>query len=339
MSLFFNKRKSTAGVLGLKKFSMKSAAVPFLCLALAQCAPVGAQESPAGSEAIRGSELFKPTQVIKLWESVAPGDTKQLPPEGNTSKPQDRGVADRPVIRIGNVSSPELEIYEPAKEIKTGAAVLVCPGGGYNILAYDLEGTEVCQWLNSIGVTAALLKYRVPRREGREAFEAPLQDAQRAINLLRSKATTLNIDPKRVGCLGFSAGGNLCTMLTTRFATLCYPKTDAADDLLPRPDFTLLIYPAYMVKKDDKSALAPEVVFTKDTPPMFLTMAQDDALGCENVLVPAMALNALKVPFTLHLYPSGGHGYGLRDTGNPVQAWPKRAAEWMQQQNLLGTKQ
>jgi acetyl esterase/lipase len=128
-------------------------------------------------------------------------------------------------------------------------------------------------------------------------------------------------------------------MLTTRFATLSYPKTDAADDLLPRPDFTLLIYPAYMVKKDDKSALAPEVVFTKDTPPMFLTMAQDDALGCENVLVPAMALNALKVPFTLHLYPSGGHGYGLRDTGNPVQAWPKRAAEWMQQQNLLGTKQ
>jgi len=269
---------------------------------------------------------------------VAPGDTKEYPAEGNTSKPQDRGVADRPVIRIGNVSSPELAIFEPAQNIKNGAAVLVCPGGGYNILAYDLEGTEVCQWLNSIGVTAALLKYRVPRREGREPYEAPLQDAQRALNLLRENAEGLGIDPKRVGCLGFSAGGNLCTMLTTRFSTLSYPKADKADERIPRPDFTLLIYPAYMVKKEDKTQLADDVVFTKDTPPMCLTMAQDDGLGCENVLVPAMKLNELKVPFTLHLYPTGGHGYGLRDTGLPVQAWPQRAADWMKQQNLLGEK-
>ncbi len=291
--------------------------------------------SALGQDASVGQGKLVPSRVLKLWSGVAPGDTKEYPAEGNTSKPQDRGVADRPVIRIGNVSSPELAIFEPPQNTKNGAAVLVCPGGGYNILAYDLEGTEVCQWLNSIGVTAALLKYRVPRREGREPFEAPLQDAQRALNLLRENADSLGIDPKRVGCLGFSAGGNLCTMLTTRFSTLSYPKVDTADERIPRPDFTLLIYPAYLVKKEDKTQLADDVVFTKDTPPMFLTMAQDDGLGCENVLVPAMKLNELKVPFTLHLYPTGGHGYGLRDTGLPVQAWPQRAADWMKQQKLL----
>jgi len=296
------------------------------------CSSAFCQESTSND-----SKLI-PSRVIKLWASVAPGDTKEYPAEGNTSKPQDRGVADRPVIRIGNVSSPELTVFMPPQEQKNGAAVLVCPGGGYNILAYDLEGTEVCQWLNSIGVTAALLKYRVPRREGREPYEAPLQDAQRALNLLRENAVDMGLDPKRIGCLGFSAGGNLCTMLTTRYATLSYSKVDQADDRIPRPDFTLLIYPAYLVKKDDKTQLAEDVVFTKDTPPMFLTMAQDDGLGCENVLVPAMKLNELKVPFTLHLYPTGGHGYGLRDTGNPVQAWPQRAAEWMKQQKLLESK-
>jgi len=277
----------------------------------------------------------KPFTTIKLWSGKAPGENKEYPAEGNTSKPGDRGVVDRPVIRIGNVTEPDLRIYSPDPKLATGACVLVCPGGGYNILAYDLEGTEVCEWLNSIGVTAALLKYRVPRREGRPPYEAPLQDAQRALNLLRSRADAIGIDPKRIGCLGFSAGGNLCTMLTTRFSTLSYPKADAADEGTPRPDFTLLIYPAYLIDNDNKQQLASDVVFTKDTPPMFLTMAQDDGLGCENVLLPAMKLNELKVPFTLHLYPTGGHGYGLRKTNNPALDWPNRAAEWLKQQGIL----
>lgn len=301
----------------------------FLCLltlAWLTCNFCSAQQPPANQ------------QSIPLWGERAPGESKEYPAEGDTSKPGDRGVADRPVIRIGNVSKPDLTIYSPAPDKNTGACVLVCPGGGYNILAYDLEGTEVCQWLNSIGVTAALLKYRVPRREGKPPFEAPLQDAQRALNLLRSRAETLHIDPTRIGCLGFSAGGNLCTMLTTRYGTLTYPKSDEADELVPRPDFTLLIYPAYLTEKESKQQLASDVVFTKDTPPMFLTMAQDDPLGCENVLVPAMKLNELKVPFSLHLYPTGGHGYGLRDTGNPTQAWPQRAAEWMKHKGLLEPK-
>jgi acetyl esterase/lipase len=302
-----------------------SAAVPLFLASILCCSGL-AQESGEGF------------QTIKLWSDKAPGETKEYPAEGDTSKPGDRGVADRAVVRIGNVTQPDLRIYSPAPDKATGACVLVCPGGGYNILAYDLEGTEVCQWLNSIGVTAALLKYRVPRREGKPPYEAPLQDAQRALNLLRSKATELKIDPKRLGCLGFSAGGNLCTMLTTRFSTLSYPKADAADELVPRPDFTLLIYPAYLIDKDNKQQLASDVVFTKDTPPMFLTMAQDDGLGCENVLIPALKLNELKVPFSLHLYPTGGHGYGLRNTGSLSRTWPDRAADWMKQQGFLEAK-
>jgi acetyl esterase/lipase len=124
-------------------------------------------------------------------------------------------------------------------------------------------------------------------------------------------------------------------MLTTRFTEISYPKSDAADEGTPRPDFTLLIYPAYMTDKENKLQLSSDVVFGANTPPMFLTMAQNDALGCENVLVPAMKLNELKIPFSLHLYPTGGHGYGLRDTGDPVQAWPQRAAQWMEQQGFL----
>ena len=305
---------------------IRSSALVSLLLASIACGSISAQES---------SKTF---QTIKLWSDRAPGETKEYPAEGDTSKPGDRGVADRAVVRIGNVTQPDLRIYSPAPYKATGACVLVCPGGGYNILAYDLEGTEVCEWLNSIGVTAALLKYRVPRREGKAPYEAPLQDAQRALNLLRSKSNELKIDPKRIGCLGFSAGGNLCTMLTTRFSTLTYSKSDAADELVPRPDFTLLIYPAYLIDKNNKQQLASDVVFTKETPPMFLTMAQDDGLGCENVLVPALKLNELKVPFSLHLYPTGGHGYGLRNTASLSRTWPDRAAEWMQQQGFLESK-
>jgi len=267
--------------------------------------------------------------VIKLWPGTPPGDTKELPAESDLTKPGDGQVAGRSVIRLGNVSEPTLTIYPADPAQATGAAVLVCPGGGYNILAMDLEGTETVEWLNSIGVTAGLLKYRVPRRDGRAPSDAPLQDAQRAINLLRSKASELKIDPKRIGVLGYSAGGNLSTQLSTRFASTTYPKVDSADELVPRPDFTLLIYPAYLVNPENKQELAKDILIPADAPPMFLTMAQDDPLGCENVLVPAAELNRLKIPLSLHLFPTGGHGYGLRPTDNPSTHWPERAADWL----------
>lgn len=279
--------------------------------------------------------LAQETTLIRVWPQSAPGESGSLPEESDSTKPTDGQVAGKRVIRLANVQSPTLTLYRPAKEKDTGAAVLVCPGGGYNILAMDLEGTETCQWLNSIGVTAALLKYRVPRREGRPPHEAPLQDAQRALNLLRHQASSLGIDPKRIGCLGYSAGGNLCGLLSTRFSTRTYEAVDDADQLVARPDFCMLIYPAYLVDPKNRSQLSDTFQIPSDAPPMFLTMAQDDPLGCENVLVPALELNRLKIPFGLHLFPSGGHGYGHRPTDNPVTHWTDQAEGWLRERGIL----
>lgn len=273
--------------------------------------------------------------ILRVWPQSAPGESGQLPPESDSTKPTDGLVAGNRVTRWANVQDPTLTIYQPESEKKTGAAVLVCPGGGYNILAMDLEGTETCQWLNSIGVTAALLKYRVPRREGRPPHEAPLQDAQRALNVLRSQAAFLGIDPQRIGCLGYSAGGNLCGLLSTRFAELTYDRVDPSDDLVPRPDFCMLIYPAYLVDSKDRNQLSEAFRIPADAPPMFLTMAQDDPLGCQNVLVPAMELSRLKIPFGLHLFPTGGHGYGHRRTANPSTQWTDQAEAWMRERGYL----
>lgn len=273
--------------------------------------------------------------VLRVWPASAPGEMGTLPQEFDATKPTDGLVAGKRVIRWANVQDPTLTMYQPPKETKTGAAVLVCPGGGYNILAMDLEGTETCQWLNSIGVTAALLKYRVPRREGRPPHEAPLQDAQRALNTLRWQAASLGIDPNRIGCLGYSAGGNLCGLLSTRFANLSYPRSDAIDDIVPRPDFCMLIYPAYLVDSNERTRLADAITIPNDAPPMFLTMAQDDPLGCENVLVPAMELRRLKIPFGLHLFPTGGHGYGHRRTANPSTQWTDQAEAWLRERGYL----
>jgi len=272
---------------------------------------------------------------LRLWPARAPGESATLPAEVDTTKPTDGLVAGKRVVRWANVSDPTLTLYRPAPDKDTGAAVLVCPGGGYHILAMDLEGTETCEWLNSIGVTAALLKYRVPRREGRAPHEAPLQDAQRAMNLLRSQADSLGIDPKRIGCIGYSAGGNLCGLLSTRFDTLTYDKLDAADDLVPRPDFCMLIYPAYLADPNDRTQFAKDFRIPEDAPPMFLTMAQDDPLGCENVLLPAIELGRKKIPFGLHVYPTGGHGYGHRPTENPVTRWTERATEWLLERGIV----
>ena len=272
---------------------------------------------------------------LRVWPELAPGDKGDLPNEIDSTKPTDGLVAGQRVIRLANVQIPTLTIYQSSPENRTGAAVLVCPGGGYNILAMDLEGTETCQWLNSIGVTAALLKYRVPRREGRQPHEAPLQDAQRALNTLRSQSGELGIDPKRIGCLGYSAGGNLCGLLSTRFSKRTYDRIDAIDELIPRPDFCMLIYPAYLIDSKDRSKLAEMFQIPPDAPPMFLTMAQDDPLGCENVLVPAMELNRLKIPFGLHLFPSGGHGYGHRQTGKPSAQWIDQATAWLRERGYL----
>jgi acetyl esterase/lipase len=204
---------------------------------------------------------------------------------------------------------------------------LVCPGGGYGILAYDLEGSEVCEWLNQQGVTAVLLKYRVPARKDRPRYEAPLQDAQRAISLMRQHASEWGIDPKRIGILGFSAGGHLAAV--TSHAERAYPVSDATDDFDFRPNFTVLIYPAYLTEKDKNDALPAELPVSVKTPPTFIAITMDDPVRVEGAFGYALAMKKAKASCELHVYPEGGHGYGLRKTDKLVTTWPDRVTDWL----------
>ena len=274
-------------------------------------------------------------EVIQLWPNGAPGEKDKLGEEKDITKPTDRPVAGKPVIRLGNVSNPTLTIYRPAKDKDTGAAVVVCPGGGYHILAIDLEGTEICEWLNSIGVTAGLLKYRVPARTGQERYAAPLQDAQRALGILRSRAKELNLNPRHIGIMGFSAGGHLSATASNNYQKRAYDLIDAADEASCRPDFSLLIYPAYLTTKEDIFQLAPEVCVSTNTPSTFIVQTQDDGVKVECSLAYATALQKVKVPMELHLFPVGGHGYGMRPTEMPVTHWPKLAEGWMRSSGFI----
>lgn len=270
---------------------------------------------------------------IRLWPAAAPGETASVGEEKDQSKPGQGLVAGKPVIRTGNVSDPTLTVYSPPKDKDTGTAIVVCPGGGYSILAYDLEGTEVCEWLNSIGVTGILVKYRVPARKERPRFEAPLQDAQRAISLTRKNAAEWGINPQRIGVLGFSAGGHLAA-ITSNSPALSYPAIDAADTGF-KPDFAVLIYPAYLTSKEQPSVVVPELPVSEKTPPTFIAMSQDDPVGVEGALHYSLALKKAKVPFEMHIYPVGGHGYGMRRTDKMVTTWPDRVADWMQSNGWL----
>ena len=267
-------------------------------------------------------------QTIKLFPNVAPGETKTL-----IEKDDDSGdlVGGLTVDRKMNVGVPAITIY-PAQGKTEAPAMLVCPGGGYSILAYDLEGTEICSWLNSIGITAVLVKYRVPRREGRPKHEAPLQDLQRAISYVRYHARQLHINPDQIGVMGFSAGAHLSVMASTSFHTRTYAAIDEIDKVSCRPDFCLLIYPAYLSGENFK--LASEVKVTSQVPPTMMVQAEDDQYFIDSSLFYYYALKQAKVPAWLHLYSKGGHGYGMRDTGCAVNEWPQRAADWFKELEL-----
>lgn len=266
--------------------------------------------------------------TIQLWPHGAPGEKGNAKKERDTTTAKDGLVAGRRVIRLTNITDPTLTIYKPSKN--SGAAIIVFPGGGYHILAMDLEGTEVCAWLNSIGVTGILLKYRVPPQPGVARYKAPLQDAQRAVGFVRDHAKQWDINPNRIGVLGFSAGGNLVALLSNHFSQRTYRAVDSADQVSCRPDFALLIYPAYLVdKKPQGFSLAPEIKVTPQTPPTFLVQAEDDPVHVENCVFYFLALKNAKVPAEMHLYAKGGHGYGLRRTAMPITGWPALATKWL----------
>jgi acetyl esterase/lipase len=274
------------------------------------------------------------TTTLPLWPSGVPGDKNvaagQM--EADTTTPADALVAGKRVERLGFVSTPTLTFYRPDESTANGAAIVVLPGGAYKILAYDLEGTEVCTWLNSIGVACALVKYRVPNAGPYPTHTQDLADAQRAVRLVREHTSEWHLDSKRIGVLGFSAGAHLAAVLGTHPAH-SYPPTDAADQLSARPDFSLLIYPAYLVKESDQEnkddPLTPEVQPVALTPPTFLVQAEDDPIKVENALHYYEALRRVDVSAEMHLYAHGGHGFGLRPTKLPITHWPDLASAWM----------
>jgi acetyl esterase/lipase len=277
-----------------------------------------------------------PPAPIPLWPGGAPGEQPGASEEHDTTTEKSPLIAGKRVARVGGITNPTIQVYSPPKGKNTGAAVVVFPGGGYSILALDLEGTEVCEWLQSIGVTGVLLKYRVPPHKGAVRYAAPLQDAQRAVRLVRSRAQEWGIDATKVGVLGFSAGGHLAAAASTNFDTDTYPAADVADKLSARPDFAVVIYPGYLsVKTPEGEKVAPELRLSASTPPTFLVQAEDDPVRMENALYYYLALKNAKVPAELHLYAQGGHGYGLRPTDKPITGWPALVEKWLHTTGVL----
>ena len=267
---------------------------------------------------------------LPIWPGAAPDAHAQLVrgPEYVTNVLSSGGVS---WIAVCNVSLPTMTVYSP-KGKNTGVGVVVFPGGGYNCLAIDLEGTEICDWLTSRGITAVLLKYRVPLKKAGPYGESPLalEDAQRTVGLLRFHAAEWHVDPHKIGVIGFSAGGHMVAAISTHFDKRSYPAADAADKESCRPDFAIACYPGHLWNEDKGFVLNPNVPVTRNTPPTFLVQAEDDHVDNVNhSLVYYAALKNAGVPVEMHLYAQGGHAFGLRPTKFPVKDWPQLVEVWL----------
>ena len=272
-------------------------------------------------------------EEIKIWPGSLPDGSAEFSPkqiETLSSKTTDE--------RIAFVDQPTLSVFRASKDKANGCAVIICPGGGYNILAWPKEGLEVAEWFNSIGVTAFVLKYRVPRRNPDKIHWEPMQDVQRSIRLVRYHADKWGIDPNRIGTLGFSAGGHLTVMSGVQYNTKCYEPVDEADQISCRPNFICPIYCAYLGENyDDRtdSQLGSLVKVTPKTPPTFLAVTWDDAMrGAQSATLFAK-LRENKVESEIHVYTKGGHGYGMRVTDFRVSKWPNQLEGWLRTQGFL----
>ena len=293
---------------------------------------IGAPELATGQTAWQPSPGH--TQV-PIWPGVVPDAQPVKGPEVSATVVNATGspklVGGRPWIYVDRVSQPTMTVYSPGGR-NTGVAVVVFPGGGYDVLAIDLEGTEACDWLTSKGITCVLLKYRVPcaktgpYRDCRMA----LQDAQRTVGLVRLHAARWHVDPHKIGVLGFSAGGHMVAAMSTHFDKRLYRPVDAADTVSCRPDFAIALYPGHLAVRERSFALNPDIQVSSRTPPTFLLQAEDDPIDpVENSLVYHVALRKARVPVELHLYVNGGHAFGLRRTSFPITEWPELAAKWL----------
>ncbi len=295
-----------------------------LCITLAISAPSSRAADPAPAPEPTRAVEPAPVQsslTLPLWP------TGKMPGRGAKNPEHDQPAKADGVQRITDVSEPNLALFKAPHADKPTPAVIICPGGGYSILAYNKEGTEIAAWLNSVGVSAVVLKYRVPGNP-----DGAFDDIQRAVRLVRQNAAAWNIAPNRVGIIGFSAGGHLCARLSTHFTQSTYPKIDAADEQSIRPDFAILVYPAYLATKDGK--LAADLPITDKTPPTFMVHTEDDKSFVPGSKAYHAALEAAHIPNEFFLVPTGGHGYGLR-SGKDVKPWPKKCQDWLTKAGML----
>jgi acetyl esterase/lipase len=280
-------------------------------------------------------------QVVELWPGKVPDEPGTIGPEKvRLSKPVDRKQVEvmEPTRLVTNVTKPTITIFRPAKDKDTGTAVIICPGGGYWDLYWQLEGEEVAAWLNSLGVTGVILKYRVPRRPDEpkgEPARRPLQDAQRAVSLVRSKAKEWGINPERIGMVGFSAGGHLAIATSTSFNKRTYEPIDDVDKISCRPNFAMPIYSGYL-KPKDKDELSPGLRVPPGTPPIFLAHGGEDIVSPpEHSVVMYQALRRAGIPAELHIYAGAAHDFGVRKSDQPCSTWTEAAEKWMKQMGVL----
>ncbi len=278
---------------------------------------------------------------IELWPGPVPGDVG-IPGEERWRKLEVNGkayeVGGRPTKWITNVTRPSIVLYRPPKEKDTGVSMIVCPGGGYHNLGWDVEGEEVAEWLVSVGITGILLKYRCPRRKGEPLGEPPLGpliDAQRAVSLARTKAAEWGIDPGKIGMVGFSAGGHLVGATATNFEKRAYEPIDEIDRASCRPDFAVSLYSGYF-KVKGKDELSPTIRTPAGIPPILLIHATDDKVSDpEHSVTMYVALKRAGAPVEMHVYASGGHGWGVRKVGHPCETWTDRCLEFLRKQGIL----
>jgi acetyl esterase/lipase len=287
------------------------------------------------------SAVAEAPSVIDLWPGKPPGDVGINGDEKFIElkiggKPYE--VGGKPTKWITNVTRPTLTINRPAREKDTGVAMLICPGGGYHNLGWDVEGEEVAAWLNSIGITGITLKYRCPRRPGDVMGEppaGPLKDAQRAVSLVRSKAREWSIDPGKIGIAGFSAGGHLAGATATNFENRTYEAIDDIDKVSCRPDFAIMLYSGYF-KVKDKDQLSPTIRVAAGTPPLLLFHCSDDPISdVEHSVTMYLAMKRAGVSAEMHIYATGGHGFGVRKVAHPCVTWTDRCVDWLRYQGFL----
>jgi acetyl esterase/lipase len=282
-----------------------------------------------------------PPLIVEVWPDKAPEESAYIGAERTRMSPKlDRKQVEvtEQTRLITDVTKPTLTIYRPVKEKDTGTAILICPGGGYWDLYWQLEGEEVAGWLNSIGVTGIILKYRVPRHPDEpkgEPARRPLQDAQRAVSLVRSKAKEWGVNPQRIGIVGFSAGGHLAIATATSFEKRTYALIDDIDNISCRPDFAILVYPGYL-KAKDKDELAPGLRIPAGTPPVFLAHGGADIISPpEHSVLMYLALRRAGIPAELHVYATAAHDFGVRPSEHPCSTWTESCAAWLRHQGFL----